>query len=134
MKKLSIILIAVFSISALTLQAAEKSETTQTTNSELILDTSTEYTSVKVATEVPTGLKNAVLSELSKRSKTCLQEGEVYMRFCIDQDHMVKIVEMNATKPCLHQFVSKRLSATNVKNPGCKPGQVYIMKINFNIE
>lgn len=134
MKNLAIILIAVLSISTLNLHAAEKSETATTTNSELILDTSTEYSAVKVATKVPNGLKSAVLSKLSKGANNCLSEGEVYMRICVDQDNYVKIVGMNATKPCLHKYVSKQLSSTYVKNPDCKPGQVYMMKVNFNIE
>lgn len=134
MKNLAIILITVFSIAVCQVQAEEKAEINTNANAELTLDTSTEFSSLKVATSVPKGLKSAVLSELSNGRKNCLSEGEVYLRLCVNQENYVKIVEMNATKPCLKKYVNQQLSSTYVKNPGCLPGQVYMMKVNFNIE
>lgn len=131
MKNLAIILIAVFTLSVTNAKADEKSKTITETNKELVLDTSTEYTSYKIATKVPSGLKNTVLEVLSENAQRCKYEGEVYMRLCIDQNNYVKILGMNATKPCLKKYVNDQLSSTYVKNPGCKPGQVYMMKVCF---
>lgn len=133
MKNLAIILIAVLSLSVFNAQAAEKAETILKANSELTLDTSTEFTSYKVASKVPEGLKNAVLAELSENAQKYQYKGDVYMRLCVDHNNHIKIVGMNATKPSLKKYVSQQLSSTYVKNPGCEPGQVYLMKVNFKV-
>ena len=136
MKNLAIILIAVLSVSVFNAQAAEKTkaETETLTNTELTLDTSTEFSSLKIATPVPEGLKKAVNAKLNKGAQKCKTSGEVYMRLCVDQNNDVKIIEMNASKPCLFKYVSNQLSATHVKKPGCLPGQVYMMKVRFEID
>jgi len=99
------------------------------------LDTSTEYESIKVAAKVPKGLKNAIINELvyPKQAQVKNLEGQVYMRLTVDQNSMVKIVEMNSTTPMLGAYVKKQLTNIKVKNPGCQPGQVYMMKVNFDL-
>lgn len=135
MKKFGIILIATLAFGIFSAQAAEKVETTPENKVATTLDTSTEFETITVATKVPTGLKNAVTEQLLYplyAQKTNL-EGQVYMRLTVDENNNVKIVGMNATTPYLGKYVKKQLASTYVKNPGCKPGQVYMMKINFDL-
>ncbi len=133
MKKVTFILIAVLSFGVFTAQAAGKAESKSENNLELKLDTSTEYETVKIAAKVPSGLKNAVLLQLTENAKDHQLEGQVYMRLCVDNKNNVKIIGMNATSPSLKKYVEHQLSSTNVPHPGCEPGQVYMMKVNFNI-
>lgn len=137
MKKFGITLFAALLIGIFSAQAAEKVEETTENKTEVTttLDTSTEFETVKIASKVPAGLKNAVTKQLVyptyAQSKNL--EGQVYMRLTVDQNNNIKIVEMNATTPYLGKYVEKQLASAKVKNPGCKPGQVFMMKINFDL-
>ena len=137
MKKFGITLVATLLIGIFSAQAAEKVATTTENKNEVVttLDTSTEYQTIRVATKVPTGLKDAVTNQLlyPQLAKNQNIEGQVYMRLTVDENYKVKIVAMNATTPLLGKYVTKQLASTYAKNPGCKPGQVYMMKINFDL-
>lgn len=135
MKKFKITLLAALMIGIFSVQAEKKAIVTaeKDNETELILDTSTEYEVKKVATKVPQGLKDAVLKQLSMRAHHLYKEGQVYLRLTVDENCNIHIVEMNATSPSLGDYVKKQLASTYVKNPGCKAGQVYIMKVDFNI-
>lgn len=133
MKKSVFIIISLLSFLFLSVQASNKIEAKN--SSPITLDTSTEYQTIRVATKVPTGLKNAVTNELfyPKDAQDKNLEGQVYLRLCIDENSYVKIVSMNATTPYLGEYVKKQLASTYVKKPGCEPGQVYLMKVNFDL-
>lgn len=137
MKKFGITLVAALLIGIFSAQAAEKVEETTENKAEatMTLDTSTEFETITIASKVPMGLKKAVTDNLiyPKHAQYKNVEGQVYMRLTVDHDNNVKIVELNATNPYLGKYVTKQLASTNVKNPGCKPGQVYMMKVNFDI-
>ena len=131
MKKLGLLLFAfiIFGVTNLMAEESPKAE------KELSLDTSTEFTTMKIATQVPTGLKNAVTEQLfypSYAQKRNL-EGQVYMRLCVCDKSNVKIVGLSATNPYLGSYVKKQLADLYVKNPGCEPGQVFLIKVNFDI-
>lgn len=137
MKKFGITLLAALLIGIFSAQAAEKLETATGNKTKVTttLDTSTEFETITVASKVPTGLKKAVTSQLLYPAFAQQRnlEGQVYMRLTVDNNNNVKIVSMNATTPYLGKYVKEQLAATYVKNPGCKPGQVYMMKINFDL-
>lgn len=137
MKKFGITLLAALLIGIFSAQAAEKAEETTENKVENVttLDTSTEFETIKVASKVPSGLKNAVTKQLvyPKHAQYKNLEGQVYMRLTVDINNNVKIVELNATNAYLGKYVTKQLASTSVENPGCKPGQVYMMKINFDL-
>lgn len=137
MKKFGVTLLAALLIGIFSAQAEEKSERITENKAKVTtaLDTSTEFETITVATKVPEGLKKAVTNQLlyPEYAKKENLEGQVYMRLTVDQNNMVKIVEMNTTTPYLGNYVKEQLASTYVKNPGCKPGQVYRMKINFDL-
>lgn len=101
----------------------------------LKLDTSTEYQTIKVATKLPVGLKTAVIEELSypTYAQSHNLEGQVYMRLCVCDKNTIKIVGMNATNPYLGKYVKKELADLYVEDPGCEPGQVFLLKVDFDL-
>lgn len=137
MKTLGIIIAAIFTLGTTYARPFDKvkTDTKTTTNTSLTLDTSTEYQNVRVATHVPSGLKNAITNELfyPTKAKTAHIEGQVYMRVTINEESNIEIVGLNATNPTLGNYVKEQLKSTYVKKPGCTPGQVYLMKVNFDI-
>lgn len=137
MKRFGIAFLATLFLGILTMQAAINEEVKNKNNAEvsMSLDTSTEYETIKVAAKVPTGLKNAVIDELiyPEYAQDKNLEGQVYMRITVDQNSKVKIIGMNATSPYLGSYVKKQLGDVKVNKPGCKPGQVYLMKVNFDL-
>jgi len=115
--------------------SSAQAETLPKGEKQLELDYSTQYENLKVAAKVPEGLKQAVMAKLiypayAKRSEL---EGQVYMRLCVCNEKKLKIVDLNATNPYLGEYVKKQLSDMYVKNPGCAPGQVYMLKVNFDL-
>ncbi len=137
MKKFGITFLATLVLGIFTVQAAINQEIKSENNTvkTVNLDTSTEFETVKIAAKVPTGLKNAVIDELiyPEFAQNKNLEGQVYMRITIDQDSNVKIVGLSSTTPYLGNYVREQLANTYVKRPGCKPGQVYLMKVNFDL-
>ncbi len=133
MKKQAIALLVTLLLGIFSVQAEENANTNETSN--LALDTSTEYQTVKIATEVPKGIKNAIQKKLfyTEFAQNKNIEGQVYLRLTVDENNMLHIIDMNATTPYLGKQVTKQLAYTKVKKPGCKAGQVYIMRINFDI-
>lgn len=125
-------LLVVFAMFAFTNVQAEKLPEVEKT---LKLDTSTEYQTIKVATKLPKGLKDAVIEELSYPTYAQMRnlEGQVYMRLCVCDENTIKIVGMNATNPYLGKYVKKELADLYVKDPGCKPGQVFLLKVDFDL-
>lgn len=122
-------MIGIFSVQA---EVKEKKESNETN---ITLDSSTEYKTIRVATEVPQGIKDVITQKLiyPRYAKDVNIEGQVYIRLTIDNNNRLQIVGMNATTPYLGEYVSEQLDSTFVKNPGCEPGQVYMMKINFDL-
>lgn len=131
MKTLSILLV-VFAMFAFTNVQAEELPKVEKT---LELDTSTEFQTIKVASKLPAGLKTAVIEELSYPSYAQRHnlEGQVYMRLCVCDENTVKIVGLSATNPYLGKYVKEELADLYVKDPGCEPGQVFLLKVNFDL-
>lgn len=125
-------LLVTLAMFAFTNATAEK---LQEVEKKVILDTSTEYKTVKVATPVPLGLKQAVIDKLAypKHAQRRNLEGQVYMRLCMCTDNTVKVIGLSATNQYLGDYVKKELSNMYVEKPGCKSGQVYLLKVNFDL-
>jgi len=138
MRKFGIILLGALLIGVFNAQATENSESETKNKNEVTttLDTTTELETIVVAAQVPKGLKAAVTDQLlyPEFAQHKSIEGQVYMRLTVDQNNKIKIVGLNATSPYLGDYVSEQLAEVHVKNPGCKPGQVYMMKINFDLD
>lgn len=131
MKTLSILLV-VFAMFAFTNVQAEELPKVEKS---MTLDTSTEFQTIKVASKLPVGLKQAVVDKLiypSYAQKNNL-EGQVYMRLCVCDENTVKIVGLSATNPYLGKYVKRELLDLYVKDPGCAPGQVFLLKVDFDL-
>lgn len=131
MKTLSKLLV-VFAMFAFTNVQAEELPKVEKS---LTLDTSTEFQTIKIAAKLPEGLKKAVTDKLVYPSYAQRRnlEGQVYMRLCVCNESTVKIVGLNATNPYLGAYVQKELAELYVEDPGCAPGQVYLLKIDFDL-
>ncbi len=125
-------LLVVFAMFAFTNVQAEELPKAE---KQMELDYSTEYETVRVAAKVPLGLKQAVVDELiyPEYAKRRDLEGQVYMRLCVCDENTVKIVGLSATNPYLGKYVKKELADLYVKEPGCQPGQVFMLKVNFDL-
>lgn len=104
-------------------------------NKPVSYDVSSEYEVVKIAKKVPNNVKKAIYKELTypEYAEQKNMEGQVYLRITVDEDNMLKVIGMNATSPYLGGYVKHKLKSTQIKNPGTKPGQVYIMKVDFEM-
>lgn len=131
MKRLSIVLV-VFAMFAFTNVPAEGLSNVEKT---LELDTSTEFQTIKVASKLPVNLKIAIIDKLSypTYAQDLNLEGQVYMRLCVCDENTVKIVGLSATNAYLGEYVKHELSDLYVKNPGCESGQVFLLKVNFDL-
>jgi len=131
MKKLSILLVVFVMFAIANVQADGSSKEEKT----LTLDTSTEFQTIKVANKLPPALKTAVMEELSYPTYAQRRnlEGQVYMRICVCDENTVKIVGLSATNPYLGNYVKEELADLYVKDPGCAPGQVFLLKVNFDL-
>ncbi|HAM99342.1 MAG TPA: hypothetical protein DCQ26_12110 [Marinilabiliales bacterium] len=88
-----------------------------------------------VAAKLPVSLKETIAENLDYPSKAEMNmiEGDVWLKICVNEESLLKIVEISATDPLLGEFVKKELSSLYVENPGCKAGQIYYLKIKFDI-
>lgn len=131
MKNLSKLLVVFVLFAFTNVQSEELSKVEKT----LQLDTSTEYQTIKVASKLPAGLKQAIIDELSypTHAQRHNLEGQVYMRLCMCDESTVKIVGLSATNPYLGEYVKKELVDLYVENPGCESGQVFLLKVNFDL-
>ncbi len=131
MKKLSVILfvLMIFCVSNLTAEELSKAK------NELILDASTEFEMVKVAAKVPLEIKKAIVDQLvyPKHAIQKSLEGQVYLRLCVCSQDCIKLLGLSATNPYLGEYVKKELSNLKVDSPSCKPGQVFLLKIDFDL-
>lgn len=114
MKKLSIILVLLLFAGAIALQAKK-------------LPT--------VAAKLPTHLKEVITDQLDypDKAENDYVEGEVWMKLCVTDASVIRIVDISSTNQELGKYVKKELSSLYVENPGCKAGQVYYLKVKFDL-
>jgi len=60
-------------------------------------------------------------------------EGEVWMQVTIDENCKVQIIDLSATNPELGNYVIEELSDLCVKNSKILAGDVYMLKVKFDI-
>jgi hypothetical protein len=85
--------------------------------------------------KLPVEFKKAISKHLhypeyAKRNNI---EGEVWMQVTIDENCKVKIVDLSATNPELGSYVIEELSDLCVKNSKIIAGDVYMLKVKFDI-
>lgn len=89
-----------------------------------------------VAAKLPNQLKSAIAKNLEYPSQVLKMnlEGDVWMKICVDKKSKVEIVDLSATNQKLGTYVKKELSSIYVNNPGCEVGQVYYLKVKFDLK
>lgn len=60
-------------------------------------------------------------------------EGVVTMRITLTENSNVKIVELSSTNPDLGDHVKKQLSDLCIKNTSLQSGNIYYMRVRFNL-
>lgn len=120
--------LAIFTTHSSHLSAANSAQNLADSRAELT------YT-IKETAEVPKGIKNAVLNNLfyTEYAQDMQLEGEVYLYLTVDNDNRLEIVRLKASDRYLGKYVKEQLNSTIIKNPGCNPGDTYMMKVNFDL-
>lgn len=88
-----------------------------------------------VAAKLPSNLKQEIMNEIDypNFAQDNLIEGEVWMKVCVSEESKVQIVDISATNPDLGAYVKQEISNIYVANPGCDAGQVYYLKVAFEL-
>jgi hypothetical protein len=88
-----------------------------------------------VAAKLPATLKDIITKNLDypNDARLDLLEGNVWMKVCVTGKSKIKVVDISSTTPELGVYVKKELSSLYVDNPGCDTGQVYYLKIKFDL-
>jgi hypothetical protein len=88
-----------------------------------------------VAAQLPANLKQTITKQLEypKEAVANKLEGDVWMKICVTDQSVVKIIDLSATNPKLGAYVKDELSSLYVDNPSCKTGQVFYLKVKFDL-
>lgn len=88
-----------------------------------------------VAAKLPSHLKEVITDQLAypEFAEDDYVEGEVWMKVCVTDASVIKIVDISSTNQELGTYVKKELSSLYVENPGCKAGQVFYLKVKFDL-
>jgi len=88
-----------------------------------------------VAAKLPTELKEVITEQLQYPdfAEDNYIEGVVWMRICVTEASVVKIVDISASNQELGAYVKKELSSLYIEKPGCKKGQVFYLKVKFDL-
>lgn len=88
-----------------------------------------------VAAKLPANLKEVITQNLEypNDAETKYLQGDVWMKICVTDASEIKVIDLSSTNPELGVYVKKELSSLYVDNPGCKAGQVYYLKVKFDL-
>lgn len=88
-----------------------------------------------IAIKVPSHLKEVVIDQIDypKFAKNDLIEGVVWMRICVNESSILKIVDLSSTNPELGEYVKSKLTSVHVEKPECKTNQIYYLKVKFDL-
>ena len=88
-----------------------------------------------VAAKLPANLKEEITRNLDYPSFAAKNqvEGEAWMKVCVTEESKVRIVDLSATNQELGVFVRKQISNLQVETPGCKAGEVFYLKVTFDL-
>ena len=88
-----------------------------------------------VAAKLPSHLKEVITDQLTYPdfAEDNYIEGEVWMKVCVTDASVIKIVDISSTNQKLGNYVKKELSSLYVEKPGCKAGQVFYLKVKFDL-
>ncbi len=88
-----------------------------------------------VAAKLPSHLKEVITDQLNypEFAEDNYVEGEVWMKVCVTDASVIKVVDISSTNPELGSYVKSELSSLYVEKPGCKAGQVFYLKVKFDL-
>jgi len=88
-----------------------------------------------VAAKLPSDFKQEIAKHINFPSfaRSNLIEGVVTMRLTLDDSSMVRIIELDSSNPELGEYVRTELSDLTIKNTSFQPGNIYYMKVRFNL-
>ncbi len=88
-----------------------------------------------VAEKLPTDFKQAIAKQIAypQFAKDQMIKGEVWMKVTLDENSMVRIVDLSATNQELGDHVRKSLTDVTVKSTNFKTGNIYYLKVKFDI-
>lgn len=88
-----------------------------------------------VAAKLPASFKDAITHEIDYPSfaKENQVEGEVWMKVTVNDDSKLRIVDLSSTQPELGKYVEKELANLTIENSGVQSGQVYFLKVAFEL-
>jgi DNA-binding transcriptional regulator WhiA len=87
------------------------------------------------AAPVPVNLKTEIVNNIDYPEFAEEQglEGDVWMKVTVDANNQVQVVDMSATNQALGKYVKKELKELYVENSGVENGQVYFLKLKFDL-
>lgn len=88
-----------------------------------------------MAAKLPTTLKDVITENLNYPFETKSEnlEGDVWMKICVNEESKIQVIDISSTNQELGVYVKKELSSLYVNKPGCKAGQVYYLKVKFDL-
>lgn len=88
-----------------------------------------------VAAKLPADFKQEISKHIDypKDAQADYIEGEVWMKVTLDENSMVRIVDLSATNQDLGNHVRKELDKLKIENTSFKNGNVYFMKVTFDL-
>lgn len=89
-----------------------------------------------VAAKLPADLKEVITQQIDYPNFADENqiEGEVWMKVTVNEDSKLRIVDLSATQPQLGKHVENELANLTIKNSGVTAGQVYFLKVAFEID
>lgn len=88
-----------------------------------------------VAAKLPADFKAEVAKQIEYPdfAKDNNIEGEVWMKVTLDENSVVRIVDLSATNQDLGKHVRKELANKKIEDTSFKSGDVYFMKVKFDL-
>lgn len=87
------------------------------------------------AAKLPADFKQEIANHLNypNFAKENMIQGEVWMKVTLDENSVVKIVDLSATNPELGAYVKDELSDLTIVGTSFQAGNVYFMKVKFEL-
>jgi len=88
-----------------------------------------------VAAKLPSDFKQEIAKHLDypKSAVNDRIEGEVWMKITLNENSIVRIVDLSATNPELGEYVKSELTNLKIENTSFQAGNVYFMKVKFDL-
>lgn len=88
-----------------------------------------------LATMLPQDFKQEIvkLIQYPENARKAYVEGEVWMKVTLDENSKVQIVDLSSTVAELGDHVKKALNDVQIENTGLFAGNVYLMKVKFDL-